>query len=157
MSPRIREAYPEEADFLSALALRSKAHWGYPQEFLDACRSELTVDATRIGTDDYRCFAALEGQSIVGFYTLDGMSADACELEALFVDPGHIGCGVGRILIEHAVRSLSERGVGRLLIQGDPHATEFYIAAGARQIGTRESASIPGRELPLFELKIEKS
>lgn len=156
-SLRIREAFPQEANLLSRLALRSKAHWGYSEDFLDACRSELTVDASRLGTDDYQCFAALDGDSIVGFYTLESMSVGSCELEALFVEPEHIGGGVGRLLIQHAVRRLSERGVERLIIQGDPHATEFYVAAGARQVGKRESGSIPGRELPLFEIEITNS
>ena len=156
-SLRIREAFPEEANLLSCLALRSKAHWGYSEVFLDACRSELTVDASRLGTDSYQCFAALDGDSIVGFYTLESMPAGAYELEALFVEPEHIGGGVGRLLIQDAVRRLSERGVERLIIQGDPHATEFYVAAGARQVGTRESGSVPGRELPLFEIEIANS
>jgi predicted N-acetyltransferase YhbS len=149
-SLRIREAFPQEADLLSCLALRSKAHWGYSKDFLDACRSELTVDASRLGTDDYQCFAAVDSDSIVGFYTLERMSAGSFELEALFVEPKHIGRGVGRSLIQDAVRRLSERGVERLIIQGDPHATEFYVAAGAQKVGTRESGSFPGRELPLF-------
>ncbi len=157
MSLRIREAFPQEANMLSRLALRSKGHWGYSQDFLDACRSELTVDASRFGTADYQCLAALDGGSIVGFYILERVSSASYELEALFVEPEHIGSGVGRLLIQHAVRRLSEQGVERLIIQGDPHATEFYVAAGARQVGTRESDSIPGRELPLFEIEIVKS
>ena len=156
-SLRIREAFPQEANLLSCLALRSKAHWGYSEDFLDACRSELTVDASRLGTDDYQCFAAVHGDSIVGFYTLQSISAGSHELEALFVEPEHIGSGVGRLLIQHALRRLSERGMERLIIQGDPHATEFYVAVGARQVGTRESGSIPGRELPLFEIEIANS
>ena len=40
-----RSAKPEEADALSALAFRSKAYWGYGAEFLEACRSELTLTA----------------------------------------------------------------------------------------------------------------
>ena len=156
-SLRIREAFPHEASLLSDLALRSKAHWGYSQDFLDACRSELTVSASRVGTDDYQCFAALEDDLIVGFYTLEIVSAGNYELEALFVEPSHIGSGVGRSLIQHAVRSLSERGAKRLTIQGDPNATAFYVAAGARQVGTRESGSIPGRSLPLFEIDIAAS
>ena len=153
-SLRIREAFPQEASLLSDLALRSKAHWGYSVDFLEACRSELTVDASRLRTDDYLCFAALDGESIVGFYTLESVSARCYELEALFVEPEHIGGGVGRLLIQHALRRLSERGIKRLIIQGDPHATDFYIAAGARQVGTRVSGSIPGRELPLFEIEL---
>lgn len=153
----IREALPREARLLSRLALRSKAHWGYSEDFLDACRSELTVDASRFGTDNYQCFAALDGGSILGFYTIGRASASCYELEALFVEPEHIGRGVGRMLMQHAVQTLSERGAKRLIIQGDPHATAFYFAAGARQVGTRESESIPGRHLPLFEIEIPNS
>ena len=153
----IREAFPQEAELLSCLASRSKAHWGYSKNFLDACRSELTVDASRLGTNDYQSFAAVDGDSIVGFYTLERRAANSYELEALFVEPEHIGSGVGRSLIQDAVRRLSERGAERLTIQGDPHATEFYIAAGAKQVGTRESGSIPGRTLPLFEIELANS
>lgn len=156
MSLRIREALPQEADSLSRLALRSKAHWGYSQEFLDACRSELTVDASRLGTDEYECFVALDGNSTLGFYVLEFASAGSYELEALFVEPEHIGGGIGRLLIQDAVKKMSQRGAKRLIIQGDPHASEFYIAAGARQIGTRESGSIPGRQLPLFEIELKE-
>ncbi len=151
---RIREALSQEADLLSCLALRSKAHWGYSQEFLDACRSELSVDASRVGSDDYQCFVAVDDDLVVGFYSLESVSPDIFELEALFVEPSRIGSGVGRSLIQHAVRRLSKCGARRLIIQGDPNATDFYIAAGARQVGIRESDSIPGRNLPLFEIEV---
>jgi hypothetical protein len=36
------------------------------------------------------------------------------------------------------------------VIQGDPNAAEFYQRCGARKIGERPSASIPGRVLPLY-------
>jgi predicted N-acetyltransferase YhbS len=75
-------------------------------------------------------------------------------MDALFVDPDHIGTGVGRTLMNHALQLLSQCGAAHLLIQGDPNATRFYLAAGGRQVGTRESASIPGRFLPMFEIDI---
>mgnify|MGYP001816872672 CR=1 FL=1 len=156
-SLRIRKAFPQEAGFLSRLALRSKAHWGYSKDFMDACRSELTVDASRIGSNDLQCFVAVDGDLIIGFYTLERVSESSFELDALFVDPERIGSGVGRLLVQHAIQGLSERGVKRLVIQGDPNATAFYIAVGARQVGTRQSNSIPGRSLPLFEIDITSS
>ena len=152
----IREADPHEAGLLSALALRSKAHWGYPGEFLESCRNELTVDGSRIGSEDYWCFVAVASNSILGFYAIEDLSDGVYELDALFVEPAHIGTGIGRLLIQHALRILSKRGAARLIIQGDPNATEFYRATGARQIGTRESDSIPGRYLPLFELEFDR-
>jgi GNAT superfamily N-acetyltransferase len=102
----------------------------------------------------YQYFAAVEGDVITGFYALKSLSDDDYELEALFVAPGHIGTGIGRALITHAKHTLSQRGAARLIIQGDPNATPFYVAAGGRQIGSRESGSIPGRHLPLFEIEI---
>ncbi len=153
----IREAWPAEAGALSALALRSKAYWGYAPDFLEACRNELTVDGSRIGSASYCCFVALEVDAIVGFYTLERVSAGIWELDALFVEPARIGTGIGRSLLQHALRILSQRGATRLVIQGDPNATDFYTAVGARQVGTRESSSIPGRLLPLFEIDIDQA
>ena len=140
---------------MSALAVRSKAHWGYSKEFLAACRGELSVDASRIGSEDYRCFVAVENDSTAGFYTVERISEGVWELDALFVEPARIGTGVGRSLIRHAVHLLSECGAVRLMIQGDPNATDFYRAAGARRVGIRESGSIPGRHLPLFAIDID--
>lgn len=155
-SQLIREAYPHEAELLSALALRSKAHWGYSPDFLDSCRDELTVDRSRIGSVDYRCFVAVEENSILGFYALESIAGGVHELDALFVEPAHIGTGIGRLLFKHALQILADCGAVRLIIQGDANATEFYKAAGARQTGTRESGSVPGRYLPLFELEINR-
>jgi GNAT superfamily N-acetyltransferase len=151
----IRNAFPDEARFLSDLAMRSKAHWGYSQDFMNSCRSELNVDPANMSSDSYQYFAAVERDHIIGFYALERLSDSDYELEALFVEPGYIGTGIGRALIRHATKLLSQRGAARLIIQGDPNAIEFYIAAGGRQIGTRESASIPGRYLPLFEIDID--
>ena len=39
----IRDASPGDCEALSALAFSSKAHWGYDDAFMAACRDELTV------------------------------------------------------------------------------------------------------------------
>jgi hypothetical protein len=39
----IRRAQVDEAGLLSDLAFRSKAHWGYPPDWLELWRPELTV------------------------------------------------------------------------------------------------------------------
>jgi len=153
-SPNIRAALPEEAGVLSELAMRSKAHWGYSAEFMEACREELTVNEADIGNDDYPCNVAEQGGAILGYYSLQEQADGVYELDALFVDPPYIGSGVGRSLIKHAIQVLAERGAARLIIQGDPNAAEFYETAGAVQVGSRESGSIPGRQLPLYELVI---
>jgi GNAT superfamily N-acetyltransferase len=150
----VRCAAPTEAHFLSDLALRSKALWGYSPEFLDACRDELTYTAEQIA-DPERSFAVAElGGVVAGFYQLEGLSRAEPELGALFVDPAKIGRGIGRLLLRHAEREARERGAAALVIQSDPYALGFYIAEGAVVTGWRESGSIAGRFLPLLWLSL---
>jgi SAM-dependent methyltransferase len=44
-----------------------------------------------------------------------------------------------------------------MLIQGDPNDARFYRAAGGEPAGSSPSASIPGRVLPLFRIKLKRS
>jgi predicted N-acetyltransferase YhbS len=71
------------------------------------------------------------------------------------VEPGRLRAGVGRALLARAAAAARALGAERLQIQGDPHATGFYVACGARPVGELASGSIPGRMLPLFELSID--
>lgn len=41
-----------------------------------------------------------------------------------------------------------------MIIQDDPNAEAFYLAAGGVRTGDRESDSIPGRFLPLFVIDV---
>lgn len=155
-SIEIRHAVPEEATELSDLAIRSKAYWGYSRDFLDACRSELTIAPEQFLDSNFECFVAVDGDSIMGFYSLVTISSTEYELDELFVEPDQIGCGIGRMLVNHAIGILSRKGAETLVIQGDPHAAGFYLEIGAHETGKRESGSIPGRYLPLFEIDVRK-
>lgn len=147
---RIRAADPGEAELLSDLALRSKAHWDYSDEFLAACRDELTYTPEQLAAGG---FQVLEDDSEVrGFYAMSKISPDAMELDAMFVEPGHIGRGYGRALMDHALSQFKASRLARLVIQADPNAVPFYERAGATRIGERPSDSIEGRSLPLFEI-----
>ena len=146
----IRLARPEEADLLSALAKRSKAYWGYPDEFMAACQAELTYTPEQIDAPQYTFCMCTTG----GFHALLQLTADTVELEALFVEPQHIGSGFGRKLIEHAQDHARQLGASSLVIQGDPNAEKFYLAAGAVHSGSRESNSIAGRQLPVFTISL---
>ncbi len=139
---------------LSELALRSKAHWGYSAEFIEACREELSIPVENLRSDAMRYFVLEQAHEVVGFYALLRLTPAEIELDALFVEPSHIGGGFGRVLIEHAKRSAVLLGAQRLVIQSDPYAARFYRAAGGAQTGESESASVPGRYLPTFEIAL---
>jgi GNAT superfamily N-acetyltransferase len=142
---RLRPALPGEAGPLSELALRSKGHWGYPADVLEACRGELTLTPRDLA-EQRATVAELAGR-VAGFYLLAGGPPEA-ELAQMFVDPDHIGGGVGRALWTHAVTTAAALGVERITIDADPHAEAFYLAMGAVRVGEVASESIPGRVLP---------
>ena len=145
-----RAARGHEADLLSEVALRSKGYWGYDQEFLDACRTELTFHPEDVVTR--RIVVAHSSSGIVGFYSIDGQPPSG-ELGNLWIIPERIGTGLGRRLWHHAVASATEAGYTSLLIEADPNAVGFYEAMGADRIGEVPSGSVPGRTLPLLLFK----
>jgi GNAT superfamily N-acetyltransferase len=94
------------------------------------------------------------GGAVLGFYSLVKISPTATELDALFVDPRHLGHGVGTALLSHALEASARAGMERMVVQADPNAAAFYEHAGAVGIGERASDSIPGRMLPLYEFRL---
>ena len=152
--PTIREAKTNEAELLTELAIRSKAYWGYPHSFMEACRDELTVTDDSLNSTELHYYVAEENSELLGYYAVEKVTGREFELEALFVEPNFIGKGVGRALIDHAKTLVRNLGGEKLVIQGDPNAEDFYRAAGGKLNGTKESASIPGRYLPLFTVDL---
>jgi len=148
---RLRRARAEDVVNLTALALRSKAHWGYSDAFMAACHAELAVCEEDLAR---RRYVVVEDAGVRGFYGLDPVDGSAAELDSLFVEPDSIGRGYGRALMQDALQAARAAGARRLIIQADPNAVEFYRAAGAVVVGERASASIPGRTLPLLEIEL---
>ncbi len=151
-APTLRTPQPEEAPRLTALALRSKASWGYPEGFMQACEDELTVLPEHIESAANHFEVAQLAGAVVGFYLLEGQVGDQIELGALFVEPDRMGRGIGRLLLEGALSRARSLGAIKMTIQGDPHADGFYRSAGAMRVGSRESGSIPGRMLPMYRM-----
>ena len=147
----IRAPTIEELASLSELCLRSKAVWGYNDEFLEACRSELSFDQgdlemTRIAVAD-------RGGKVVGVAQVKVRGNEA-DLLKLFVEPSALHHGVGRALFAWATHVAKEKGANRLIIDSDPGAAPFYRRMGAYDLGQAPSGSIPGRILPKLAIGV---
>jgi GNAT superfamily N-acetyltransferase len=153
VDPAIRRARPAEAGVLSALALRSKAHWGYGADFLAACRDDLTLSAEDIATS--MVYVVDEADAPSGFYRLVVQDEGVAELDALFVEPAAMGQGIGGRLWRHAVATAAKLGCWELVWQSDPQAEGFYLAMGAQRAGESESTVMPERMLPLMRFRLE--
>ena len=147
----IRLARKDEAQALSDLALASKAHWGYDAEFLERTERALTVHAIELARG--RTFVAESGATRAGFYGFE-YEPPVLGLDFMFVAPAFIGRGVGAALMAHAKGEARRLGAHTLRIESDPNAEGFYLRMGARRVGEKPVPEIPGRALPVFEIKL---
>ena len=147
----LRQPDVSELPALSTLCIRSKAHWGYDEVFMEACREELTLQPSVL--EDGETIIAEEDNEMLGIAKV-ALSNDTAELDLLYVSPDAMGKGVGRLLIDWSLQSARSNNATVLSIVADPHAVEFYKKMGGRQVGTSPSESIPGRELPKLEIEL---
>ena len=127
--------------------------WGYDEAFIEACRAELTLSPAEL--DDSDIGVAVREGEIVGIVQVRTEAKDA-ELEKIFVEPGALRDGIGRLLFEWAVDRALAAGAGRLLVLADPFAAPFYRRMGMADIGMAPSGSIPGRMLPRLAMPLSR-
>ena len=142
---KIRPARSDELAELSELCMRSKAWWGYDETFMEACREELSLVEAELQRTSVAVLE-LEG-AVAGVAQVDHQD-DWAEVDKLFVDPGAIGTGAGRVLWNWCVEAAKAQGASRLKVVADPGAAPFYEHMGAVPDGVAPSGSIPGRTLP---------
>ncbi|MBA3868637.1 MAG: GNAT family N-acetyltransferase [Anaerolineae bacterium] len=141
----IRQAQPNEASLLTELNWRSKAYWGYDDDFMNLVRDEMITTAEDI-INEHVYILENSDHRIMGFYELKTLD-NHLHLDALFIDPSVIGLGYGRALFNHAASLAVELGFNQFTLEADPNAEAFYLKLGARRVGERESR-IKGRFLP---------
>jgi GNAT superfamily N-acetyltransferase len=153
MTFTIRPARPDEAAHLSEIALRSKAHWGYPPDFIEACRAVLTYTPAMIAE---RPFFVIEDDAgiILGVGSLAPVDAAESWIEDLFIAPEAIGKGCGARLWQAMVERARADGHAYVMVEADPHAEAFYAKMGMTRVGERESGIQPGRRLPILRLDL---
>jgi GNAT superfamily N-acetyltransferase len=145
----VRPARSGEATTLTALCIRSKAHWAYDDAFMKQSAAALVVDEADIASGRVLVAAAAEGPPL-GMAAVLG-DGETVDLDSLFVDPPAIGSGAGRLLFRAAASMARDLGARRMTILADPNAVSFYERMGARFVRNAPSDAIPGRLLPLYE------
>ena len=149
---RIRPARRDEAEALTALALRAKAHWPYDEAMMTVFRRTI-----RIIPGEFAGYLTLVHETDG---TVDGVGVlipegEEAELEHLWVDPPAIGHGVGSRLLAAFVEEARRLGVSRIVLNSDPYAEEFYRRRGGVRIGDHPVAEIPGRVLPRMAISLD--
>ena len=93
------------------------------------------------GLAEGRMYVAEENGSVVGFATWAwaDQAGGTIELEDLFVDPDYMRRGIATALVNCIAEILRARGAERLEVTANPHAMEFYRAAGFTDCGVAET------------------
>lgn len=153
MTLSIRPARPGEAGlvlrFIRALAEYEKL--GHEVE-----ATEAGLDAALFGARP-RTFcdiAEWDGEAVgfaLWFYNFSTFRAQhGIWLEDLFVDPGHRGRGIGKVLMAGLARRCVEEGLGRLewwVLDWNQPAIEVYKAIGARMMDDWTVCRLDGEAL----------
>lgn len=148
----IRKATLDEANFLSDLALRSKAYWGYDESFMKDAVEDLTLNPIHISNGMVYVYED-NGDKVIGYYAFSAQ--DTPEMIALFVEPSFIGKGIGLQLWKHALQFANNQAWPKFDVVADPFAAEkFYLKVGCKQVGEFQSPVREDRKLPLLEYKL---
>lgn len=150
----LRTPAVDELPALSALCFRSKAVWGYGDDFMEACRSELSIDPCELRSTSLA--VAEDHGKILGVAQVKVVGHEA-DLLKLFVEPTALRGGVGSALFAWAADTAASMGADSLVIEADPDAAPFYRRMGAEDRGFAPSGSIPGRLLPKLVKKLRSA
>jgi ribosomal protein S18 acetylase RimI-like enzyme len=134
----IRET--QEADIESLFDVRARTRQN-PVSREQLARAGITPgsSAAALRSGDQKGWVCLDGPSVIGFCSADGMGGEVIVLAVL---PEYEGRGVGRRLLARAVDWLRSRGVGRVWLAASPdpaiRAHGFYRSQGWRPTGERD-------------------
>jgi GNAT superfamily N-acetyltransferase len=146
-SVTIRPGVPDDRDALRGLFRRSTLSNAGDRAVLLANPDVLLWADDSLAEGRTRVAAADDG-AVVGFATIQRIGA-AVELEDLFVEPGRMRQGVGRRLIEDALRSALADGADCIQVTANPHAMAFYESVGFTHDGVAQTRFGPAPRMRL--------
>ncbi|GGX90306.1 GNAT family N-acetyltransferase [Streptomyces anandii] len=163
MNPRVRAMTPADCDRVAEIRVsgRQAAYRDLiPASYLDAL--SVTRDAERRrtllarGDSGVVNLVAEDDGGVIGWachgpYRDGELRTGDAELYAIYVDPGRAGRGVGRALLEEAVRGCAAAGHARVylwVLKGNARARRFYERAGFEADGAEEPFEADGVAVP---------
>jgi ribosomal protein S18 acetylase RimI-like enzyme len=170
MALRIREAEPKDARAIAEVHVRA---WraAYRGQLTDDYLDELTVEgrledqrrSLEAPMAGWRTWLAEDGDAPIGF-AVTGPSQDADadrrtgEVYAIYLEPDRVGTGAGRLLFEHAVGDLRERGFTTAtlwVMESNDQARRFYEIAGWKPDGITTSERVDCEMRPTLRYRTD--
>jgi GNAT superfamily N-acetyltransferase len=153
---RFIRARGESLAAINELIARSKAHWNWPDGYLDSALALHRIGLTYLRGN--HCFEALNASDdLIAFVSV--IEGDArVVLDNLWVTPELIGHRVGRRACEHVFRVAQEKRWAELWVLPDPPAAGFYVKMGFSDTGERVPSRVPGGPIfAAYRIRLEDS
>ena len=147
--PEILRATSADAVELKAVAVASKAHWGYPADWMARWANWITLSPDFL--EKFEVYKLVEAGEILGWCALL-LHEDHAHLEDLWVRPDRIGTGLGRVLFDFAANRARAGGATHLDLDADPNAVSFYQHMGMVITGERKAEM--DRTIPTMVLSL---
>jgi GNAT superfamily N-acetyltransferase len=133
----IRQAKATEAVALETLQRRASDVWAAYRAQLAAHPDAIELPQAFIDAGWVRV-AIADGDTPIGFAVVVPEHGGSHELDGLFVEPAHMGRGVGRALVEDAAARAAATGARSIEVIAGP-AQGFYERLGFGVIATAET------------------
>lgn len=148
---KIEKAQNIDSNDLTELTIRSKSHWGYSAEQINKWKDDLTIYSEYI--DQNEVYKLLNEDQLIGYYSYLRIEDKIVKLDNIFLEPDFIGKGLGKVMMNHFIKKVKEKGYETITLDAEPNTEKFYQNLGFKVIGRLES-SIPNRFLPIMKLEI---
>lgn len=150
----IERATSDDNLVLTEITKRSKAHWNYSKEQIEAWVPILTISKAYISENE--TYKLIVGNMVLGYYSFIKESNSIVKLDNMFILPEYIGHGYGKILMKDFIERVRLIKIEKIILDAEPNAEMFYQKFGFVVIGKLES-SIKDRFLPVMEMNLMTS
>ncbi len=159
MSPVVRRASEDDARAIASIHVRGwqSAYPGIvPDAYLDALSADNYAERhrgrIRLPQSGVEAWVAESDGAVAGFAILGPArppldEPPAGEVYAIYVDPGRLRRGIGRLLLDHAVEAFRRQGLGLAtlwVLRENAPGRRFYEAMGWRADGSTQRFELPG-------------
>ena len=150
----IKQTVPFDHHLLSDIALESKRHWGYPEEWIEGWEDDLRITNEYILANNVYNLIDVKQDVVCGFCALKlNQDEKEVEIDHLWLLPSYIGKKLGKFLLQSCLDKLSDHTIKRIKVTSDPNAIGFYKKLGFVEAGYTESTPV-GRILPNLILEL---
>lgn len=142
------EAVLKDHEMLTETAIASKKSHGYSDDLMSLWKSDLEISKDYIMKN--KVFKIYDNNFFIGFFGLKLNEHKIIEIDHLWLLPGRIGKGYGRLIFNYIIGYLKINGHRRAILFAEPKAKGFYDKMGGKIIGKIES-KVSGRFLDTYE------